>query len=374
MIRRGAAEGSSFLEEEIAALKASGLLREPRLPPEGSIVLCSNDYLGLSALPLAGGAAGAGASALVAGYCDDHAEAEAALSQWLGAAACLLFASGYAANVGAVAALVGRGDLVLSDRLNHASIIDGCRLSGATIRVYDHCDAANAGAILARERGSHRRCLVTTESFFSMDGTLAPLRALEAVARAHGAMLMVDEAHALGVFGPAGRGRCAAEAVVPDVLVGTLGKALGLQGAFVAGSAPLRTFLWNRARSFVFSTALSPAIARSVPSRVAMVAEADAGRASLHALAEDLRRRLRTLGADVRGEGPIVAWVVGSPERAIAIQNELEARGLWVAAIRPPTVPPGTSRLRITTSAAHAALGERILEAVEAVARARVDR
>ncbi|MBK6520582.1 MAG: aminotransferase class I/II-fold pyridoxal phosphate-dependent enzyme [Polyangiaceae bacterium] len=342
-----------FLKEELAALESRGLLRVARPLDPRVMALCSNDYLGYAARPLVhdGAAGGAGASALIAGYGASHGAAEAALAAWVARPSALLFTSGYAANVGTLAALLGPQDLVVSDELNHASIIDGSRLSNATIRVFPHRDLLKAEALLREGRSGHRRALLVSESYFSMDGTVADLRGLRAIADAHDATLMVDEAHALGVFGPQGRGLCAREEIVPDVLVGTLGKAVGLQGAFVAGAEPLRQFLWNRARSFVFSTALSPALAAAIPARVQEVRAADAARARLLAMAERIRGVLLEHGVVPGGEGPIVSWTVGTPERALDLQARLREHGLWVAAIRPPTVPPGTCRLRITPSA-----------------------
>ncbi|NUP10271.1 MAG: 8-amino-7-oxononanoate synthase [Polyangiaceae bacterium] len=343
----------AFLDEELARLESEGLLRRPRLPDAELLVLCSNDYLGFGREALAPMQApgGAGASALVSGHGPAHVEGERAIASWLGTEACLLFSSGYAANVGTVSSLAGKGDLILSDALNHASIIDGCRLSGATVRVFPHRDLDAVARLLGELRGAHRRCVLVSESYFSMDGTVADLAGLRALADRFDSVLVVDEAHALGIYGSGGRGRCALEGVSADALIGTLGKSFGLQGAFVAGSSSLRLYLWNRARSFVFSTAMSPAIAAMIPARVAAVAGSDALRARSLGFADRVRQVLVEGGATVIGEGPIVAWVVGDARVAVAVQARLRELGLWVAAIRPPTVPPGTARLRITASA-----------------------
>jgi 8-amino-7-oxononanoate synthase len=348
-----------FLARELAELEDRLLLRKPPSTEEaarqGVINLCSNDYLGLASLPLIEGAAvrgGAGASPLVVGSWPAHLEAEAALCAWLNYPGSLLFSSGYAANVGAISSLVGPGDLVLSDRLNHASIIDGCRLSGATIRVVPHLDTNAIGAILETDGHRYRRRLVATESYFSMDGDGPDLVELRRITTQHDAVLHVDEAHALGVFGPEGRGRCAAAGVVPDVLVGTLGKAIGLQGAFVMGSGDLRLWLWNRARSLVFSTATSPAIAACVPDRVDRVRAATEGRTRLAAMARSVRDALGLSVASPELEaGPIIPWIVGAPAAALEKAERLKAEGILVSAIRPPTVPEGTARLRVTVSA-----------------------
>jgi 8-amino-7-oxononanoate synthase len=358
MTERGALR---HLEAELGALEREGLLRRPASPPPGCLVLCSNDYLGVASEPLpvellAEVPSGAGASRLVSGEHPAHAEAERALAGWLGSEAALLFSSGYAANVGTVAALARPGDVIVSDALNHASLIDGCRLSGASILVVPHADAGAVEAALEGAQSARRRWVVT-ESYFSMDGDTPDLPRLRAACDRWDAALYVDEAHAVGVFGPAGRGVCARAGVRPDVLVGTLGKALGLQGAFVAGSAVLRTWLWNRARSFVFSTGMGPALAALVARRVSRVASDDGARARLERVAERLRAGLRPLVGDalLPSSGPILPVLVGAPDEAVRLSAHLRERGILVQAIRPPTVPPGTSRLRVT---AHARLSD----------------
>lgn len=350
------------LAAELDTLASAGLLRTPVPMPAGGLVLCSNDYLGyglsLGGRPtdLGGPAApwGAGASRLVSGELPAHLEAERALAEWLGYEAALLFTSGYAANVGLLAALAGPGDLIVSDALNHASIIDGCRLSGARIAVVPHADADAVEATLARATDMGRRWVVT-ESYFSMDGDSPDLAALRAVCVRWDAALVVDEAHALGVFGPAGRGVSAERGVRPDVLVGTFGKAFGLQGAFVAGPAVLRSWLWNRARSFVFSTGMSPALAELVVERVSRIAADDAARTRLLLITERMRSGLASIVGEalLPSHGPILPMLVGEPEHAVRLSAALRDRGFVVQAIRPPTVPKGTSRLRIT---AHAGL------------------
>lgn len=342
------------LDSDLDALAQQGLLREPLAPSTALLDLCSNDYLGYARdpWPELDARSGAGASRLVSGNLGEHTLAEGAIASWLGAESALLFSSGYAANVGVLTALAGRGDLVVSDALNHASIIDGCRLSGATIRVTPHLDVDAVASALASSTGMRRRWVVT-ESYFSMDGDTPDLAALRAVCDAHDAALIVDEAHALGVFGPEGRGLAAAASVRPDVLVGTAGKALGLHGAFVVGSRALCHWLWNRARSFVFSTGISPALAAAIHQRVTRARTDDAARARLAAAAQQLRGAIVELhGAErVRGHGPIIPWVIGDPSTAVSISNRLRERGILARAIRPPTVPAGTSRLRITATA-----------------------
>ncbi len=237
---------------------------------------------------------------MVSGDHAAHRAAEASLAEWVGRPAALLYSSGYAANVGLISALAGPGDLIVSDALNHASIIDGCRLSRATVAVAAHADRRGGGARLS-QRSGRGRAFVVVESLFSMEGDCPDLAALRGVCDEHEAALLVDEAHALGVLGPEGAGACAEAGVRADALVGTCGKALGLQGAFVAGSARLRDWLWNRARSFVFSTGVSPALAGAVPGRVARARRDD-----------QARRRVLSFAAQVR-TGACARGVRGRP-------------------------------------------------------------
>lgn len=337
-----------FLRQQLDELEARDLLRSPRkeLAPD-TIVLCSNDYLGYAqrpvrhAVPLPGGA---GASRLISGEHAAHRALERTLAGWVGHEAALLFSSGYAANCGLLSALAMRGDVIVSDRLNHASIIDGCRLSDADVVVVDHCDSRAVENAL-KHTSSARRRFVVTESYFSMDGHSPDGAKLTALCDAHDATLIVDEAHALGVFGEAGQGLCP----TADVLVGTLGKAVGLQGAFVAGSNELIHWLYNRARSFVFSTATSPWLAPVVEQRVREVRQDDAARARLAIIGDRFRAALP--GA-APSHGPIIPLLVGDPGATVRKSEALLSDGLFVQAIRPPTVPEGTSRLRISLSAA----------------------
>ncbi len=345
------------LQDELAELERAGLLRTPAATPPvaGVLVLCSNDYLGYAALPwsLKGGAAsGAGASRLVSGTHEAHLMAEREIAAWLGVDAALLFSSGYAANVGTITALARPGDVIVSDALNHASLIDGCRLSGAAVEVVRHVDVEAVESALVRSRGARCRWVVT-ESLFSMDGDNPDLRRLRELCDRHDAALVVDEAHALGICGPRGAGLCAEIGVRPDVLIGTLGKTLGLHGAFVAGSATLRTYLWNRARSFVFSTGISPMVALASVDRVRRASADDAARARLALVTRQLRSGLHALGAPLLpgSSGPILPWILKSPGAAVEMSQRLAREGILVQAIRPPTVPAGTSRLRITASA-----------------------
>ncbi len=337
-----------------------------------AVSFASNDYLGLASDPrLAAAAAetaqregyGASAARLVSGDLPAHRDLEANLATFLGRPAALVFPSGYQANLGVVTALAGPDDLIVSDALNHASLIDGCRLSRAQIAVYPHGNASAAAAALASAPGARRRLLVT-ESLFSMDGDAAPIVDLASVAHDTDAILVVDEAHAIGVHGPAGRGLCAAAGVVPDVLVGTLGKSLAAGGGFVAGSSVLREYLVNRARTFIFTTALPAPVAAAAARALEVAAgpEGDQRRTRLADLGRLLAGRLAALGSWplrpptpnlAAAIGPIFPFLLGENERALRVSAELRRRSIFVPAIRPPTVPAGTSRLRITLSAAH---------------------
>ncbi|MFW5925198.1 MAG: 8-amino-7-oxononanoate synthase [Myxococcota bacterium] len=362
------------VQSELRELEAAGLLRRPRhvegpqgprLRVDGRSVLCfcSNNYLGLAEHPALLHAAqtaldrhglGSGASRLISGTMEPHRLAEQRLARFVGAEAALLFATGYAANTGTLAALAGPQDVIFSDALNHASLIDGCRLSRATVHVYPHGDTDHLEALLARHRPHARRAIIASDALFSMDGDRAPVVALRRLADRHDAALLVDEAHALGVVGPQGRGLCAAAGVVPDVLIGTLGKAFGVAGAFAAARTPIVQLLYNRARSFVFSTAPPPSTAAAVAESVELVATADDRRTRLADHAERLRTELTALGCRVPpGRGPIVPLLIGAADATMRLSAALFDRGFFVQGIRPPTVPRDTSRLRIVPIATH---------------------
>lgn len=297
--------------------------------------------------------AGAGASRLVQGTWPEHEELEAELAEWVGAEAALLFSSGFAANSGAVAALAGPDAVVVSDELNHASLVDGCRLARARTIVVPHLSLEAVEEALDGASTLPARWVVT-ESYFSMDGDGADLLALRQLCDRYSAFLVVDEAHGLGVFGPGGAGRCAEAGVRPDVLIGTLGKAVGTEGAFVAGSSALRTWLWNRARTFVFSTAPSPAGCALTRRHVKQAIAAEREREALHEHGRTLRRRLAEAAVPcVPGSfGPIVSVVAGSNQAALELAERVREAGILVQAIRPPTVPPGSARVRVTLTAA----------------------
>lgn len=377
----------------LSDLERAGLLRTPRtigsiqgpvvrIDGREVVLLCSNNYLGLADHPALAdtyerasrewGSSGT-ASRLISGTMAPHRDAERACAAYVGAESAVLFSSGYAANVGTIQALVGPGDVVFSDALNHASLIDGCRLSRATVHVYRHADPEHLAELLAAHRSRHGAALVVTDGLFSMDGDRAPVRALRSVCDRHRAGLLVDEAHSLGTVGPQGRGLCAAEEVRPDVTVGTLGKALALAGAFVGGSASLTRLVQNRARSFVFSTALPPAVASCIPAAIDLARAADDRRARATRLAARLRTGLRGLGLDV-GEGvsAIIPVMLHDSARTMRFSQRLLELGVFAHGIRPPTVPRGTSRLRVVPIATHTdAQIERALEAFAVVARER---
>jgi 8-amino-7-oxononanoate synthase len=264
----------------------------------------------------------------------------------------VLFNSGYAANLGVLSTLVGEGDVIFSDALNHASLIDGCRLSRAEAVIFPHRDVQALAALMDAHPG--RRMLVVTDSVFSMDGDVAPLRELSALCRARGAGLYVDEAHALGLFGPTGAGLCEQLGVTPDLRLGTLGKAVGAYGAFVAGSRAACALLMNRARSLVFSTSLPAAVCAAATASMARIRKDSALRQKAWANIEAFAAGLKALRYDARPDSAIFSVVLGSPETALEASALLRERGVLAKAIRPPTVPEGTSRLRFAVSAAHA--------------------
>jgi 8-amino-7-oxononanoate synthase len=306
----------------------------------------------------------------VAGERVDHVELEREAAALVRLPASLVFTSGYAANVGLLSALAGPEDLIVSDAFNHASIVDGARLAKARIVVVPHLDLGAVDRALTETR--RRRAFVVTESYFSMDADSPDLGATRAVCDKHGAALLVDESHALGVLGPDGRGLCAASGVEPDALVGTFGKAFGAGGAFVAGCPNLISWLWNRARSFVFSTGLSPALAAAATAGLRAAEAEPHRRERALAAARQLREGLLSLGVRPLGYGPIVPWVVGEPSAALQASNELLAEGIDVRAIRPPSVPVGTARLRFAVGAAHQGADiERVVEAVARILRRR---
>jgi 8-amino-7-oxononanoate synthase len=367
----------AWLGDALAALDRAELLRVLRTVDSGAdpwitlgegndarrvLHLCSNGYLGLATDPrVVQGAvaaarsfgAGTGSARLITGAQTIHRALESQLAEWKRTEDTLLFSSGYLANVGVISALVGRGDTVVSDALNHASIIDGCRLSGAQVRVYEHGDADHAERLLADAPG---RRLLATDGVFSMDGDLAPLPALCDAAERHGAMVVVDDAHGSGVVGPDGRGTVAALGCEGRVhaVVATLSKALGSQGGYVAGSSELVAWLRNRARGFVFDTALAPPSVGAAAVAVEVARAEPWRREQAVAGAASLATALRANGWDVpASEAAIVPVRVGEAGDALALMRRLLDEDVLAVAIRPPTVPVGSSRVRATVLATH---------------------
>ena len=369
----GEGRASAWAREELAALASRGLRRllEPVEPVQGALVraggetlinFSSNDYLGLATSPTVRAAAiaalerygvGTGASRVVVGDTPAHQRLEARLAAFERAEAVLLFNTGFAANSGIIPALVGPGDAVFSDALNHASLVDGCRLARARVVVYPHADVEALSHALAETPA--RRKLVVTDTVFSMDGDHAPLREILAACREHGAALMVDEAHATGVLGARGAGLCeelGLEGQV-DLRMGTLSKALGGMGAYVATSRAVADLLLNRARPFVFSTSLPAALCAAAEAAVDMVEGDVALRERLWRNVRRFASGLRLLGIRAEPRSAIFPVILGAPERALDAARRCRELGLLVKAIRPPTVPEDTSRLRFCLSAAH---------------------
>jgi 8-amino-7-oxononanoate synthase len=356
---------------ELAALEAAHRLRVPRvidgrqgptLTIDGVEVVClaSNDYLSLAgdrrlaAAAMAGlerDGVGAGASRLITGTQRAHVELEAQVADWLQCGGVRLFNTGYAANVGVITTIAGAGDRVFSDELNHASIIDGCRLSRASVEVFRHRDLAALERALAV--GGGRRRIVVTESLFSMDGDVADLGAIAALCMRFDAALVVDEAHAIGAHGAEGRGLCSTVGVAPDILIGTFGKALGTFGAFAATTRPIADLLWNRARPFVFSTALPPSIpsATRVAIEIVRGSEGDDRRRTLARHARRFRELVPRAGGSP--DSAIAPILVGDDREVMRLSRELLAAGVFVQGIRPPTVPLNTARLRASLNAGH---------------------
>jgi 8-amino-7-oxononanoate synthase len=348
-------EFESWLAATLTGLRGGGLLRQLRLP--AGIDLVSNDYLGLADHPHLTEAiraaaavlpAGSGGSRLLRGHHPVFEELDDRLAAFSGTASALLFGSGYAANVGLLQAVAAPGDLIVSDERNHASLIDGMRLSKATIAIYPHQDLDALEEVLRAPRSG--RVFVVTESVFSMDGDLTPLSDICDIADRRGAIVIVDEAHATGMYGSRGSGRIEElglrERVAATIHTG--GKALGCGGAWVAGSRALRDVLINRARSFIFSTAPLPVLAAALSAALDVIAREPVRRADVHRKAALLRRALETNGVAAHGTSSIVPIIIGSNDAAIAVQTAMIERGFDVRAIRPPSVAPGTARLRVT--------------------------
>ena len=362
------------IEARLDELRAMGLERRTRLVsgPQGPrvlldgkpvLLLCSNNYLSLADEPRVRRAAaeaamrwgvGAGASRLISGTMTVHRRLEERLAAFKGREAALLFGSGYLANTGTIAALARPGDVIFSDQLNHASIIDGCRLSRADVFVYDHCDVEHLEWGI--ERAESRGALIVTDSVFSMDGDVAPLEQLVGLAEDHGLRVLVDEAHGTGALGPGGRGAVAEAGLEDrvDVVVGTLGKALGSYGAYVACDRSMARYLLNATRTFIFSTALPPPAVAGAMAALELLEEQPGRVEKLASNSAVLRAELEREGFGIGGSRTqIVPLVIGEAELAVRICETVLARGVFAQAIRPPTVAPGTSRLRLAVMASH---------------------
>jgi 8-amino-7-oxononanoate synthase len=362
------------LEQDLAQRRAQHLYRERlvlespqgvevRIGDETLLSFCSNDYLGLANHPdviaaFRAGAehygVGAGASHLVSGHSRAHHALEEELADFVGAERALLFSTGYMANLGVVSALTDRHDAIFEDRLNHASLIDAARLTHAKVRRYPHADAGRLGAMLAETRHPG---LIMTDAVFSMDGDIAPLAELHQLAASHGAWLLADDAHGFGVLGKNGRGsfeQLGLAPRAPNILMATLGKALGVFGAFVAGDAVLIETLIQRARTYIYTTALPPAVAEATRASLRLVCAEPWRREHLRALVTRFRAGAQNLGLTLmESMTPIQAVIIGESERALTISQRLREHGILIPAIRPPTVPEGSARLRITFSATH---------------------
>jgi len=385
-MRKGRGQAGGF-KDMLLSLERRGLVREERVRSEPSdpgivmvdgrplVNLSSNDYLGLSRHPkvveaaceaAAAWGSGSGASRMISGSSVLHGRLEEKLAAFTGQAAALVFGSGYLANAGILPALTSDEDVILSDRLNHASIVDGCRLSRARVRIYEHCDAAMVRSILVDERQSPGRKIVVTESTFSMDGDEAPLDELSALALEHGALLVVDEAHSMGVKGKDGRGLSPALAGEkrPDVVVGTFGKALGAYGAFAAASSEIRSLLVSRCRTMIYSTALPPPVIAAADAALDIV-RGDEGLELRGRLWENCRLLKEAMVAagmrEPAARGPIFLLPAEDARHAVELERRFMSEGIFIRAIRYPTVPEGKERLRL---AVNAALGPRAIDRV----------
>jgi 8-amino-7-oxononanoate synthase len=366
------------LDQELAALETQALRRrlqvveevlpggKVRVAGQELLNLSSNDYLGLAQDPRLIAAAqeaaarwgvGAGASRLVAGHLGLHEAVETELAAFKGTEAAVLFSTGYMANLGVITALLGPGDVIFSDKLNHASIMDGIKLSGASLQRFPHRDMPKLEKILRQTPGGKRR-LIITDSVFSVDGDLAPLWELVALKERYGAWLMIDEAHATGVLGPGGGGLAQALGLtaVVDIHMGTLSKALGSLGGYVAGERRLIEYLHNKARSFIYTTAMPPPVLGAIQAALTIVREEPERRLRLLQESAKFRRGLQDAGFDtLDSETQIVPVLVGTNESTLKFAAALRQRGLMAVALRPPTVPPGRARVRFSLSAAHSA-------------------
>ena len=364
-----------YISDELKNIKEAGLYRKLNVvgSAQGAYLeingkkylsFCSNNYLGLANNPLVIKAVkdavekygwGAGASRLVSGNMKLHEALEDEISRFKGKEASIVFPTGYMANIGTISSLVSKGDLVICDKLNHASIIDGCRLSGADFRVYPHCDMKKLENVL-RKSAKYSRKLIVTDTVFSMDGDLAPLPDIVGIALKYKAMVMVDEAHGTGVFGKMGRGVVEhfnlSEKV--NIIMGTLSKAVGSLGGYVSSDADLINYLRNKARSFMYTTALPPAVCAASIAGIKLIQNDPSLRASLWNNVRYLKEKLELLNFNViSSESPIIPILIGDAKKAVEVSKYLYKNGILIPAIRPPTVPAKSSRLRLTVMSTH---------------------
>ncbi len=377
---------ADFIATELAEIKRQGLYRQLRqvdgeqgpsilLDGRGVLNFSSNNYLGLANHPELETAAkealerygcGSGASRLISGNMTLHLELEESIARLKGTESALVFNSGFQANVGILSTLVGEGDVLFSDALNHASLIDGCRLSRAKVVVYPHCNLTHLEAALKKAPQKARK-LIVTETVFSMDGDIAPMEEIVDLAERHGAMIMVDEAHATGVFGPNGAGIVAEMGLRERVLIqmGTLGKALGGFGAYVAGKRNLRELLINRCRSFIFTTAPPPVMMAMAITAIDLLEKEPERRFTLWRNSQFLRNELKDLGFSLgKSSSQILPLIIGDAQDCMSFSECLLAKGVYAQGIRPPTVQPGSARLRITPMATHT--DEHLKQAIQA--------
>lgn len=364
------------LRFELRALHAQNLYRtvrrvescqEPRIRMDGRelVLFCTNNYLGLANHPalkraaidaLATYGSSTAASALISGYMTPHADLEDRMARFLGTEAAIVFPTGYTANLGVIPALINRDDIIFSDRLNHRSIIDGCRLSRAQIAVYDHCDIAHLESLL-KTATTYRRRLIVTDGVFSMDGDIAPLPELVSLAEHYRAILMVDDAHATGALGPHGRGTFDHFGLSPDAIdihMTSGSKALGASGGFICGSEDLIDLIRNRSAAYIYTTAMPPDACAATMAALDLIQRDASSRHRLWHNTKHIRAQLQAMGFDLApSQTQIMPLHIGDAQKTVAISEYLYARGIYLYGIRPPTVPEGQSRLRLSVMATH---------------------
>ena len=379
-----------YISDELRKIKESGLYRELnivegaqgthlKIKGKACLSFCSNNYLGLANNPLVIKAVkdavekygwGTGASRLVSGNMRMHEALEGEISRFKEKEASIVFPTGYMANIGTISSLVSKGDLIICDKLNHASIIDGCRLSGAEFRVYPHCEMEKLENILKKST-KYSRKLIVTDTVFSMDGDIAPLPDIVRIAHKYKAMVMVDEAHGTGVFGKKGRGVVEHFKLSKkvDIVMGTLSKAVGSLGGYVSGDTDLINYLRNKARPFMYTTALPPAVCAASIAGIKLIRKDPSLRESLWCNVRFLKEKLESLSLKViPSESPIIPILIGDAKKAVDVSKFLYKKGILIPAIRPPTVPARSSRLRMTVMSTHTKKDlERLLEVLSDV-------